>query len=60
MSNIKLDMPDITVVVETGTGYLATVQPSEVYQVLVNTDDNYNVIINDCNIITTNGSGSYI
>jgi hypothetical protein len=60
MSNIKLDIPDITVVVEKGNEYLSTVTPSEVYQVLVNTGDNYNVVVDDAATIVTNGSGSYI
>ena len=60
MSNIKLDIPDITVVIEKGTEYLSTVNPSEIYQVLVNTGDNYNVVVDDPATIVTNGSGSYI
>jgi hypothetical protein len=60
MSNIKLDIPDITVVVEKGSEYLSTVTPSEVYQVLVNTGDNYNVVVDDAATIVANGSGSYI
>ncbi len=60
MSNIKLDIPDITVVIEKGTEYLSTVTPSEIYQVLVNTGDNYSVVVDDPATIVTNGSGSYI
>ena len=60
MSNIKLDIPDITVLIEKGGEYLSTVTPSEVYQVLVNTGDNYNVVVDDPATITVNGSGSYL
>jgi len=60
MSNIKLDIPDITVVIEKGSEYLSTVTPSEVYQVLVNTGDNYNVVVDESATITVNGSGSYL
>ena len=60
MSHIKLDIPDITVVVEKGNEYLSTVTPSEIYQILVNTGDNYNVVVDDAATITINGSGSYL
>ena len=60
MHNIKLDIPDITVVIEKGSEYLSTVTPSEVYQVLVNTGDNYNVVVDHSETITANGSGSYL
>jgi hypothetical protein len=60
MHNIKLDIPDITVVIEKGSEYLSTVTPSEVYQVLVNTGDNYNVVVDNHDIIVTNNSGSYL
>jgi hypothetical protein len=60
MSHIKLDIPDITVVVEKGNEYLSTVTPSEIYQILVNTGDNYNVVVDDVATITINGSGSYL
>lgn len=60
MSNIKLDIPDITVVVEKGNEYLSSVTPSEIYQVLVNTGDNYNVVVDNPATITVNGSGSYL
>lgn len=43
MGDIKIDIPDITVVVSKGEEYLASVTPGEVYQVSVNTGDNYNV-----------------
>lgn len=43
MGDIKLDIPDITVVISKGEEYLASVTSGEVYQVSVNTGDNYNV-----------------
>jgi hypothetical protein len=45
MGDIKVDIPDITVVIERGTEYLLTTQLNDVYQVSINTGDNYNVIV---------------
>jgi len=60
MGKIKHDIPDITVVVTKGDEYLTSVTPSQLYQVIVNTGDNYNVSIDDPEVITSEGSGSYI
>lgn len=60
MGTITSDTPDITVVVTKGSEYITSVTPSEIYQVLVNTGDNYNVNVNQPNVILTDGSGSYI
>jgi hypothetical protein len=45
MGDIKVDIPDITVIIERGTEYLLTTQLNDVYQVSINTGDNYNVIV---------------
>jgi hypothetical protein len=60
MGTITNDIPDVTVVVTKGNEYITSITPSEIYQVLVNTGDNYNVNINQPNTIVSDGSGSYI
>lgn len=58
MSDIKLDIPDITVVITPDHGYTTEITPSEVYQVDVNVGDIYSVNLQQPDIIVTNGSSS--
>lgn len=58
MSDIKLDIPDITVVVNKGDEYLANVTPSEIYNVIVNTGDVYDVSVTSPNVIV-DGENNY-
>lgn len=59
MSDIKLDIPDITVVINNGEEYLSSVTPGETYQVVVNTGDNYNVNLQQPHAVVTNESNYY-
>jgi len=59
MSDIKLDIPDITVVVSKGEEYLSSVTPGETYQVVVNTGDNYNVNLQQPHAVVTNEGNYY-
>lgn len=58
MSDIKIDIPDITVVIVPDHEYTTEITPSEVYQVDVNVGDIYSVNVQQPDIIVTNGSSS--
>lgn len=58
MSDIKIDLPDITVAIIPDHEYITSVTPSEIYQVDVNVGDIYNVNVQQPDIIVVNGSSS--
>lgn len=58
MSDIKIDIPDITVAVIPDHEYITSVTPSEIYQVDVNVGDIYSVNLQQPDIIVANGSAS--
>lgn len=55
---MKIDIPDITVVIVPDHEYTTEITPSEVYQVDVNVGDIYSVNLQQPDIIVTNGSSS--
>lgn len=59
MSDVKLDLPDITVIVDSGNEYSTVVNPSEIYLVDVKAGDSFEVKLNQPQVITVDGSGSY-
>jgi hypothetical protein len=58
MSDPKIDIPDITVVITPGHEYTTEITPSEVYQVDVNVGDIYSVNLQQPDIIVTDGTSS--
>ena len=58
MSDIKLDIPDITVVVDKGEEYQSNILPPDTYLVNVTQGDSYLVNINQSDTIAVIGSGS--
>lgn len=58
MSDINIDIPDITVVIVPDHEYTTAVTPSEIYQVEVNVGDIYSVNVENPNIIVADGSSS--
>lgn len=58
MSDIKIDIPDITVNVIPNQEFSTSVTPSEIYQVDVSVDNVYQVNVQNPQIIVTDGSSS--